>query len=251
MNVLVTGGTHGIGLAIANRFWPDLAISNLFLVARHDTSNTSTLSRDRSNAFPVGTSTLIFDLTSKEEIFKLCDCVKRVGIDILINNVGGGGRWGKDFVLDTPEDVWQEVLNKNYEAARLLTLAVLPHMQENNFGRVITISSICGKEAGGRPWFNVAKAAEVTLMKSFANQKDLVRRNITFNTICPGAIYIPGTGWDDMPIEERQAFESNLPLGRMGSPDEIAGVVKFLCSSEASLVNGACIVVDGGESRSY
>ena len=54
-----------------------------------------------------------------------------------------------------------------------------------------------------------------------------------------------------MPIEERQAFESNLPLGRMGAPDEIAGVVKFLCSSEASLVNGACIVVDGGESRSY
>ena len=98
---------------------------------------------------------------------------------------------------------------------------------------------------------NVAKVAEIALMKSFAMRKDLTRCNITFNTICPGAIYIPGTGWDGMSVDEMKSFEESLPLGRMGKPEEVANVVKFLCSPEASLVNGACITADGGESRSY
>jgi 3-oxoacyl-[acyl-carrier protein] reductase len=240
MKVLVTGGTHGIGLAIAKIFCND-PVCSVFVISR----NIHTIKEDKRILF------VSADLSSKEGTLHLIDILKYTNIDILINNVGGGGRWGTENVLTTPENVWQEVWNKNYEAARLLTLAVLPHMKEQKFGRVVTISSICGKEAIGRPWFNVAKAAEIALMKSFATRKDLTRCNITFNTVCPGAIYIPDTGWDKMLPEEKKSFEESLPLGRMGKPEEVANVVKFLCSEEASLVNGACITVDGGESKSY
>jgi 3-oxoacyl-[acyl-carrier protein] reductase len=240
MNILVTGGTHGIGFAIANKLWsPD---DTLTVISRYPTCYTGA---------PSNLHNFVADLTKIEAIQNVVKFTMESSIDILINNVGGGGRWGTEDVLTTPEEVWQEVWNKNYEAARQLTLAVLPHMKRKKFGRVVTISSICGKEAIGRPWFNVAKSAEITLMKSFAIRKDLTRCNITFNTVCPGAIYIPDTGWDTMGMEEKKSFEESLPLGRMGKPEEVASVVKFLCSGEASLVNGACITVDGGESRSY
>ncbi len=241
MNILITGGTHGIGLAITKSFYPD---NTVMVVARKTPAE-----------FLKGISIIEADCTTTEGIDKICDYIEDnadfITFDILINNVGGGGRWGRDNVLKTEELIWEEVWRKNYEVARALTLTVLPYMKMNNFGRVVTISSIYGKESGGRPWFTVAKAAEIALMKSFAIQKDLVRHNITFNTVCPGAVHIPGTGWDNMSLGEKKEFEETLPLGRMGTPTEVANVVKFLCSKEASLVNGACIAVDGGESRSF
>ena len=238
MTVLVTGGSHGIGLAIVKSLQQLGHI--VFFVSR----KRIILPLERTQQF-------LADFTDKDDIRRVCGYVAMAGVDILINNVGGGGRWGKEDVLDTEERVWQEVWTKNYEAARLLTLAALPNMKRKGFGRIVTISSICGKEAIGRPWFNVAKSAEIALMKSFAIRKDLTRCNITFNTICPGAIYISGTGWDGLSVDEMKSFEESLPLGRMGTPEEVASIVKFLCSPEASLVNGACIAVDGGESRSY
>jgi 3-oxoacyl-[acyl-carrier protein] reductase len=240
MNILVTGGSHGIGLAIVKAVY-NPEEHRVFVVSRNPGYGIDILHIKTMDA----------DLTRMIQIECVAEQIKEMGIDILINNVGGGGRWGEEDVLKTKEEVWQEVWNKNYEAARLLTLAVLPHMKAQKFGRVVTISSICGKEAIGRPWFNVAKVAEIALMKSFAIRKDLTRCNITFNTVCPGAIYIPDTGWDKMSADEKKSFEESLPLGRMGKPEEVASVVKFLCSQEASLVNGACITVDGGESRSY
>ena len=92
-------------------------------------------------------------------------------------------------------------------------------------------------------------------MKSFSRNKELVRSNITFNTVSPGAIRIPDTGWDEEekrdPIRFAKMLDEKFPLGRLGNPEEIASVVGFLCSDEASLVNGANIVVDGGESISF
>jgi 3-oxoacyl-[acyl-carrier protein] reductase len=103
-------------------------------------------------------------------------------------------------------------------------------MRERGWGRIITISSIFGKEAGGRPWFNMAKAAEISLMKSLAGKY----RGITFNSIAPGHIDI-GT----------KNFTGQ------GKPEDVANIVVFLCSDRAKHINGACITVDGGESRSF
>ena len=239
MNILITGGTHGIGLSIVKKF--DSHSSNITIISRNKPKE----------SLPQTLHHFLADCTKKEDIEKISGFIQTAKIDILINNVGGGGRWGTDDILTTDENVWQEVWNKNYESTRLFTISALPYMKKQQYGRIVTISSIYGKECMGRPWFIVAKMAEIALMKSFANQKNLTRSNITFNTVCPGAIYISGTNWDNMPVEDKKLFEESLPLGRMGTPQEVAEVVKFLCSKEASLVNGACITVDGGESRSY
>jgi 3-oxoacyl-[acyl-carrier protein] reductase len=82
-----------------------------------------------------------------------------------------------------------------------------------------------------------------------------VREGITFNSVAPGGIYIPGTGFEDEKRRDPAAFarmvDAEYPLGRLGTPEEVAAVVVFLCSAQASLVNGANITVDGGQSRSF
>ena len=176
-------------------------------------------------------------------------------LHILVNNVGGGGRWGRPAVEDNTDEVWLEVFNKNAMTAVRFITEVIPVMRKQCWGRIVTITSIYGKEGGGRPWFNMAKAAQTSLMKCLSLTKDLTRCGITFNSVAPGPIMIPETGWDKEQKNDPEAFErlmkDQLTLGRLGTPDEVASVVVFLCSEKASLVNGASIVVDGGESRSF
>jgi 3-oxoacyl-[acyl-carrier protein] reductase len=140
-------------------------------------------------------------------------------------------------------------------AAVRFTRRALPHLRRARWGRVVTITSIYGgKEGIGRPWFTMAKAAETGLMKSLSAMSYLVREGITFNSVAPGGIWIPGTGFEDELKRDPEGFQCRIdaeyPLGRLGAPEEVAAVVAFLCSTEASLVNGANITVDGGQSRS-
>jgi len=120
---------------------------------------------------------------------------------------------------------------------------------------VVTIASLLGREGGGRPWFNMAKSAEISLMKTLAMNASLARDGITFNSVAPGAIMIPSTGWEEEQKKDPEKFKKmvdlQFPLDRLGTPEEVANVVVFLCSEKASLVNGACIPIDGGESRSF
>jgi len=133
-------------------------------------------------------------------------------------------------------------------------MAVLPLMRQQKWGRVVTITSIFGREAGGRPWFTMAKAAQGALMKTLAKKSSLAQDGITFNSVAPGAIMIPHTGWEKTAQENPQELEDfirrQLPLGRFGTPDEVANVVAFICSQQAALLNGASIPVDGGQSNS-
>jgi len=176
-------------------------------------------------------------------------------LHILVNNVGGGGRWGNEVPDKNDDNVWLEVFNKNTMAAIRHTMAALPLMRQQKWGRVVTITSIYGREGGGRPWFNMAKAAQTSLMKTLAMQTDLARNCITFNSVAPGAIMIPGTGSDDERKKNPEAFEEmvnrSFTLGRLGKPEEVADIVVFLCSKKASLINGASIAVDGGQSRAF
>ena len=197
------------------------------------------------------------DVTSLPQIKAAMDTIRREwkDINILVNNAGGGGRWGSESIEETKEEVWAEVYEKNVLAAVRFTRLALPYMRKGKWGRVVTIASIFGKEGGGRPWFNMAKSAEISMMKTLAMKPELARDGITFNSVAPGNIMIPDTGWDAEkkrdPTGFRKMVSDKFPFGRLGRPEEVASVVAFICSERASLVNGACFVVDGGESRSF
>lgn len=207
--VLVTGGSHGIGLAIKKALEAEGCIVR-------------SISRREG-----------CDVLNNEDIKRVLAEIDKSPLDILINNVGGGGRWGTESPVDTAQSVWEDVYQKNAGAAIKFTMFAVKKMLPLKWGRVVTISSIFGKEGGGRPWFNMAKAAEISLMKTLA----IHYRNsgVTFNSVCPGLIAIPDT--------------NNEIEG--GKPEDVANVVTFLCSKQARWVNGACIVVDNAESRSF
>lgn len=248
--VLITGGSHGIGRAIALSLAKEGCHVAICSRTQSRIDETMSMLREFSGEH-IG---LICDVLVPSDISKVMDELrdKWIKVDILINNVGGGGRWGSEDIIATDELVWQEVYDKNAGAAISFTRQVLPYMKESGWGRVITITSIFGSMSGGRPWFNMAKTAQMTLMKNLSGNKELVRSGITFNTVAPGCIMIPNTGWEEQMISNPQAFQKMLdkdyPLGRMGKPEEVADVVTFLCSTRSSLVNGASILVDGGES---
>lgn len=249
---LVTGGSHGIGLATAKALASEGC--NIAICSRSE----ERLRAATAGLQPYGIKTLAIpaDVLEADAADRVMDVIDREWgeLHILVNNVGGGGRWGKDTVEDTELRVWTEVYDKNAMAAVRFTRRALLHMRRGRWGRVVTITSIYGgKEGGGRPWFTMAKAAETSLMKSLSMMSYLVRDGITFNCVAPGGIHIPGTGFDDERDRDPEGFarmvDLEYPLGRLGTADEVASVVAFLCSQRASLVNGANITVDGGQSR--
>ncbi len=250
---LVTGGSHGIGLAVAQALAAEgCHVALCSRDPRRLKAALKTLKKTR-----VKTIAVTADVLTPGDIDRVTGAVEKAWkkIDILINNVGGGGRWGSESVENTPESVWKEVYDKNAMAAVRFTRWAIPHMRGQKWGRVVTVSSVHGKEGGGRPWFNMAKAAEISLMKSLSIREDLARDGLTFNSVAPGGIMIPDTGWDRERKKNPKAFKRMLhqyfPLGRLGTPEEVAAAVVFLCSKKAALLNGACVTVDGGESRSF
>lgn len=249
---LVTGGSHGIGKAIALAFADEGC--NVAVCARDKKRLDETVKEIKAKSVEgIG---IPADVMIPADIEKTVqNIIKTWGtLHILVNNVGGGGRWGREVVEDTLEEVWMDVYTKNALAAIRFTMRMIPYMIKQKWGRVVTVTSICGREGGGRPWFNMAKSAEISLMKTLAMDIRLVRQGITFNSVAPGAIMIEDTGWakeaGDNPAAFKQ-YENSLPLGHLGSPEEVASAVVFLCSQKASLINGACVTVDGGESRSF
>ena len=250
---LVTGGSRGIGRSISLLLAREGC--HVAICARGKADIEKTVAEIKKH--DVDVLGITADLTKpgcpKEVVEKIGN--KWGALHILVNNVGGGGRWGQENVENNTDEVWLEVLNKNAMTAIRFSVEVLPWMRKQKWGRIVTITSIYGKEGGGRPWFNMAKAAQTSLMKCLALDKNLTRSGITFNSVAPGPIMIPGTGWETEQKNDPETFyrmiEDQLTLGRLGTPDEVASVVVFLCSEKASLVNGASIVVDGGESRSF
>jgi 3-oxoacyl-[acyl-carrier protein] reductase len=125
-------------------------------------------------------------------------------------------------------------------------------MLARGWGRVVVITSVWGRESGGAPAYNAAKAAEISFVTSLA--REVAAKGVTVNAVAPGSVLWEGGGWHRRQQSDPDAIaelvKREMPLGRFGTVDEVANLVAFVCSQQASLVNGACIAVDGGQSRS-
>ena len=171
------------------------------------------------------------------------------GIDILVNNVGTAG--GGDL-LETTDPEWQAALDATLYPAIRASRLVVPHMRANGGGVIIMIASIWGRESGGRMTYNAVKAAEISLAKSLAGQ--LAKDNIRVNSVAPGSISFPGGSWAKRQAADPEGMaafvDRELPFGRFGRAEEVGDVVAFLASPRASWISGACVTVDGCQSKS-
>lgn len=252
-SALVTGGSYGIGRAIALAL---AAEGCRVAICARDKKRLAAAAKEIKQR-GVDCLAISADATKAADVARVVKAVAKAwgGIDILVNNVGGGGGRETLPVEEVAESQWLVHYERNALAAVRFTRLAIPHMKRAGWGRVVAIASTQGKEGGGRPWYTMAKSAEISLMKTLALNADLARAGITFNSIAPGRIIFPGNGWDEFRQEAPERFEQTLkqrlPLGRCGTPEEVAAVVAFVCSPRASLVNGACIAVDGGESYSF
>lgn len=245
--VMVTGGSRGIGRAIALGFAGEGC--RLSLCGRTQ----ATLEEVAEAITPSGVEllTISADLTDPlgAERFVQATLDQYGQIDVLVNNVGGSRR-GELEALS--EQDWRDTYDLNFfSTLRMVRLAV-PVMKRQGGGRILNIASIWGREAGGAMTYNASKAAVISLSKSLA--RELAPHNILVNSVAPGSTLFPGGSWDrrqrENPAQIAQFIKDELPLGRFGRPEEVAAVVVFLASKKASLMTGACVTVDGCQSRS-
>ena len=171
--------------------------------------------------------------------------------DILVNNVGG--RRGSVLFDETSMEQFLEGLEVNLISAVRMTKLALPHMQAQGWGRVINIASIYGREHGGSVDYMTGKAGMIAFSKHLALQ--LAQTGVLVNCVAPGSIDFPGSSWDrfqqnNTPEVVAEFIDRNLPMGKFGWPEPIGETVAFLASDRAGLITGACLNVDGGQSKS-
>ena len=171
------------------------------------------------------------------------------GLDVLVNNMGLARGAG---LLDTSDAEWQEAFDQTlYPAIRASKLAV-PLMRKRGGGVIVMITSIWGRESGGRMTYNVAKAAETSLAKALAQQ--FARDNVRVVSVAPGSILFPGGSWHKRQQADPDGISDfvlrELPFGRFGRAEEVGDVVAFLASPRASWISGSSVVVDGCQSKS-
>ncbi|OLO38882.1 short-chain dehydrogenase [Alkalihalophilus pseudofirmus] len=241
---LITGGGSGIGKETALRLAKEGA--KVILVGRtesklNDVANeiTTVFGEDAATIFPT-------DVTKEEEVLRLANFVRdHIGrLDVVINNAGGSG---SSTILKMDIEEWDQTQDRNLRSVFLTSKYLSKVMidTKTEHGSIVNVASLSGYKSGAKiPHYSAAKAGVINFTKALANE--LAPYQIRVNSVSPGFIETPLT---EKGLENDQftaAIERNTAMNRIGKPEEIANVIAFLASKEASYMTGSDILVDGG-----
>ncbi len=236
--VLVTGASRGIGKAIALTLGGAGATVIGTATTESGADNISKVFAEKN----ISGKGMKLNVTDNEQI---SDLVKTVNedfgsIDILVNNAG---ITRDNILLRMKEDEWEDIINTNLSSIYKMSKVVLRGMIKNRSGRIISITSVVGAMGNaGQSNYAAAKAGMIGFTKSLAREVGV--RGITVNAIAPGFIETDMT--DSLPDEQKEALASQIPMGRLGTVDEVAKAVLFLAGDGGSYITGQTLHVNGG-----
>ena len=235
--VLITGATGGIGKSIARKM-REKGAKLILSGTRQDVLNNIV------SEFGNEAKGIVTDLNDKDDIISLADKEEKCfgQIDVLINNAGVTA---DNLFMRMKDEDWEKVININLTGGMRLTRQVIRGMIKKRFGRVIFISSIVGYTGNaGQTNYSASKSALVGLTKSLA--LEVASRGITCNLIAPGFISTPMT--DKLSDDQKNNIVKNIPVNRLGMPDDISNACVYLASDEASFITGSTLHINGGMS---
>ena len=236
---IVTGSARGIGKAIATK----LAKSgfNIVIVDACPLENSEETAKEIAE-LGVETKAYQCNVTVSEEVNKVVDEVKEIfgSVDVLVNNAG---ITRDGLLVRMKEEDFDAVIAVNLKGTYNFTRAAAPIMMKQRSGRIVSISSIVGLQGNaGQVNYSASKAGVIGITKSVA--RELASRGVTANAIAPGYVETPMTAV--LTDKQKEAIFAMIPLKRYGQPEDIANVVNFLCSDDASYITGQVLSVDGG-----
>ncbi len=245
---VITGSSRGLGYASARALLDEGC--TVVICARNKAQLELAADQLRETVSDDRVLALQADLSTDSGVTSVIEeAVEKYGrLDVLVNNVGQAGGSG---IVETSDAEWNAALNNTLFPAIRASRRAVPYLRKGGGGAIIMIASIWGRESGGRMTYNAVKSAEISLAKSLAQQ--LAADSIRVNSVAPGSISFPGGSWHRRQQEDPEGMKTfvreNLPFGRFGQAGEVGSVVAFLASERASWISGACVTVDGCQSR--
>jgi NAD(P)-dependent dehydrogenase (short-subunit alcohol dehydrogenase family) len=237
---LITGASKGIGAATALRFAQEKA--NLILHFSSDRQGAETVA---AQAQVSGSKVTLIqaDLTTLAGVQAFCEQLKEHSVDVLVNNAGS--LIGRHKIPEMPASHWEATVMLNLSSVFYITQAVVPHMLARKSGWIVNVGSVAGRNGGGPGAIAYAtcKGAVSAMTKSMA--KELAPSGIHVNCVAPGVI---ATNFHEVfsTPQMLESFKANTPAGRLGTSEETADVIEYLCSDKAAYIYGQTIEVNGG-----